>query len=346
MKKFLASAFSREKFIKITLPVLLVIVLVIIGFFSLNKQPKNLTEAQAKTKAEKFINDFLMQSGTKATIKEVTQEYGLYKLKVDIVSDVVESYMSKDGKLFFPQALDIDQITASKNATSTTGATSATADTATAGGQSGQVTTQTNKPSIELFVMSYCPYGTQIEKGILPVLAALGNKIDFQLKFVSYSMHGPKELAENLNQYCIEKNQPDKLPDYLKCFLTAGDSASCVTSVGINKSKMDTCVAATDKQYKVTANANNNVNYQGSYPSFPIYSADNQKYNVAGSPTLVINGQQVESGRDSASLLKTVCSAFNKQPNECQLALSTASPSPGFGSGTTASGSTAAGCGQ
>lgn len=345
MKKFLKSLFSREKFIKITLSVLLVIALVTIGLFLFNKQPKNLTETQIKTKAEKFVNDFLMQSGTKATLKEVTKEYGLYKLKIDIVNDVVESYMTKDGKLFFPQALDIDQISASKNAAGAAN-TNATANTATAGNQSGQVAVKKDKPSVELFVMSYCPYGTQIEKGILPVLSTLGNKIDFQLKFVNYSMHGQKELAENLNQYCIEKNQPQKLQDYLKCFLQADDSASCLTSVGINKNEMDSCVAATDKQYKVTENANNNVNYQGSYPSFPIYQADNQKYNVTGSPTLVINGQQVKSSRDSASLLKTVCSSFNNQPQECQVTLSTASPAPGFGSSTTAGGSAAAGCGQ
>lgn len=342
MKKFLKGMFGREKFIKITLPILLVIALVVIGLFSFHKQPRNLSADQAKAKAEKFVNDFLMQSGTKATVKEVTEEYGLYKLKVDIVSDVVESYISKDGKLFFPQALDIDQIAASKNAA--TGSNNS--NTAATGSQSGTVTTKKDKPSVELFVMSYCPYGTQIEKGILPVLSTLGKKIDFQLKFVNYAMHGQKELTENLNQYCINKNQPDKLQDYLKCFLQAGDSASCVSSVGINKGKLDSCVASADKQYKITENANNNVDYKGSYPSFPIYQADNQKYNVAGSPTLIINGQQAESGRDSESLLKTICTAFNEQPKECQVALSTASPAPGFGSATTSGGSAAAGCGQ
>jgi len=49
--------------------------------------------------------------------------------------------------------------------------------------------------------MSYCPYGTQIEKGILPVINALGNKIKFSLKFVDYAMHGKKEIDENSRQY-------------------------------------------------------------------------------------------------------------------------------------------------
>jgi lipopolysaccharide export system protein LptC len=337
MKKIIQKVFGRENFLRLTLPIILVIALIIIGLFSFQKpKTKTLTVADATTRAETFVNKYLMQSGTKATIKSITEEYGLYKLNIDIVSSVVTSYMTKDGKLFFPQAMDIDQVSNSAANSTPSNGTQASAT----------VTSKNSKPTIELFVMSYCPYGTQIEKGILPALAALGNKVNFELKFVDYSMHGQKELTENLTQYCIRKNEPQKLSAYLTCFLQASDSASCVTSTGLNKSNLTSCVAASDSQYKVTENSNNKVNYQGTYPSFPIDQADNTKYNVAGSPTLVINGQQIESSRDSASLLKTICSAFTTQPKECQTSLSSAAPAPGFGSGTAASGSAAAGCGQ
>ena len=340
MKKFIKSMFSRERFSRVTLPIILVIILVVIGLFTFQKPVKSLSVDEAKTRAEKFINGYLMQGGNKATVKEVTTEYGLYKLKVDIVSDVIESYLTKDGKIFFPQAIDIDK-------TSNTPAAGAANNAAAGNTPAATVTKKSDKPVIELFVMSYCPYGTQIEKGMLPVIAALGNKIDFELKFCNYAMHGQKELAENLNQYCIQKEQPAKFDAYLKCFLEASDSAGCVTSTGVNKSGLDSCVAKTDAQYKVMANFNNNVGFQGQFPGFDVYKADNLKYNVGGSPTLIINGQEISTGRDSASLLKTICSAFNNEPKECQTTLSSASPAPGFGSGTQASGSgAAAGCGQ
>jgi len=333
MKKALKALFTREKFLRVTLPIVLVIILAVIGYLSFDKPTKNLSADEAKTKAEQFINDFLMQSGNKATIQEVTTEYGLFKLKIDIVTQVVESYLSKDGKLFFPQALNVDELAATKNGDNTE---------APAGEvQAGTVSVKTAKPTVELFVMSYCPYGTQIEKGILPVIKALGNKIDFELKFCSYIMHGDKEIAENLTQYCIQKEQGDKLNTYLECFLTASDSTGCLDKAGVNKTKLNSCVAKTDAQYKVNENSKNKVGYQGSFPGFDVYKADNDKYNVGGSPTLVINGQDVQSGRDSASLLKTICSAFTTAPKECEIELSSASPAPGFGTGTDTSGAAA-----
>lgn len=341
MKKALKKLFSKEIFMRIVLPIILVIALIIIGLFSFHKPgAKNLSPDEAKTKAEAFVNSYLMQSGSKATIKEVTTEYGLYKLKIDIVSDVVESYLSKDGKLFFPQALNIEEIT--KKAAGSAGANTAAAQNAA---PAATVSVKSDKPTVELFVMSYCPYGTQIEKGLLPVLAALGNKIDFKLEFCSYSMHGQKELNENLTQYCIQKEQNSKFDSYLTCFLSSSDSASCLTSAKVDKTKLASCVSKTDNAYKVTSNFTGKVGYQGNYPGFDVDKAANDKYNVGGSPTLIINGQEISSARDSASLLKTICSAFNNQPKECAAVLSSVSPSAGFGSGTTAN-TAAAGCAQ
>jgi len=347
--KTIASILKQKKtWITLLVIAVVLVVLALITVSSLKKDDngavkpgKTLSIEAAKAKAEVFINKFLMQSGSKATIKEITSEYGLYKIKIDITSDVVESYLTKDGKFFFPQALDIDQISAAK-----TGTDAATASTPTAAAPSATVTKKSDKPVVELFVMSYCPYGTQIEKGMLPVAKTLGNKIDFQIKFCNYAMHGEKELKENLLQYCIQKDQPTKFDAYLTCFLNASDSASCLASSGVDQTSANSCVTKTDTEFKVMANFTNNVGFQGSYPSFDVQKADNLKYNVGGSPTLIINGEEIQSGRDSASLLKTICSAFNTPPAECSTTLSSAAPAAGFGSGAATTGTAAAGCAQ
>ena len=122
---------------------------------------------------------------------------------------------------------------------------------------------------------------------------------------------------------------------YLKCFLGAGDGAACLTQTKIDTAKLNTCVDKTDKQFKVNENFANNVGFKGSYPAFDVFKDDNAKYNVGGSPTLIINGVESSSNRDSASLLSTICSAFTDTPSECQTELSSATPAPGFGTGTT-----------
>ena len=345
MKK-LASLLKQKK--NWTALLVIVVVLVVLGLItvsslkkddsksSVNKPGKTINSETAKNMAEEFVNNFLMQGGGKATIKEITTEYGLYKLKIDITSDVVESYLTKDGKFFFPQALNVDEISAAKNGANDNGAEQAA--------PSASVTNKSAKPVVELFVMSHCPYGTQMEKGMLPVIETLGNKIDFQLKFNSYAMHGEKELKEQLSQYCIMKEQGSKFNTYLKCFLEASDSASCLSKAGVNKGSLDSCVSKTDKAFKVMDNFTNKVGYQGSFPGFDIYKDDNTKYSVGGSPTLIINGEDIQSGRDSASILATICSAFEKAPKECETELSSASPAAGFGTGAASAGAADASC--
>jgi len=328
---------------KIIAVALLVIALGGFAYYKLIWSKHNLTEAQAKAKVESFINDNLMQGGAKANIASVVKENGMFKVMVEIGEGAqkqeITSYLSTDGSKFFPSVMDIAE-TEKQMAGQKEAAAKPAAEVP-----------KTDKPTVELFVMSYCPYGTQIEKGILPVLNTLGSKINYKMKFVSYAMHDKKELDENLRQYCIQKNQPAKLSAYLTCFLKKGEGteASCMTSSGVASATVATCMKQADTQFNVTKNFEDKSTYQGTFPPFDVDKADNEKYGVKGSPTLVINGVEASSaGRDSKSLLKTICSGFKTEPKECATELSAAAPAPGFGEGTvqgTAAGSDAA-CGS
>ncbi|MDD2353893.1 MAG: hypothetical protein PHX76_00740 [Patescibacteria group bacterium] len=331
MKKKIKDLSQSGVFTRIVLPIILVVILAIIGWNNFKKPTaKNLSAAEIKTHAEEFINAYLMAPDSKATIKEVIDEYGLYKLNVDIVSDVIESYITKDGKLFFPQAFNVEEMQG---------------DVAAGGQEVAPVEVpKTAKPNVEVFVMSHCPYGTQIEKGILPVAKALGDKIDFEIKFVDYAMHGEVELDEQLVQYCIQEEQNDKFFPYLDCFLLSGETSSCLAEANIDQTALDSCVTKTDNEFKVKENFVNNVGFSGTFPGFDVHKADNQKYGVAGSPTLVINETVVQSARDPQSLLTTICGAFENAPEECSETLPSASPAPGFGAGTSATASATAAC--
>ncbi len=332
---------------KVIAIVLLVVALGGFAYYKLVWQKHNLTDDQAKTKVADFINNNLMQGGAKADITSVAKENGMFKVVVSIGTGAqkqeITSYLSSDGSKFFPSVMDIAKIEADKTNTPT--------DKASADAKPQAEIPKTDKPTVELFVMSYCPYGTQIEKGILPVITTLGSKINYTLKFVSYAMHDKKELDENLRQYCIQKNQPAKLNAYLVCFLKKGQGteADCMKTTGIAAATVTTCMTQADKQFNVTKNYEDKSTYQGNFPLFEVNKADNDKYGVKGSPALVINGVEASAaGRDSASLLKTICSGFKTAPKECSTTLSATAPAPGFGEGAAPASGAASGaaCGN
>jgi len=303
-------------------------ILLILGSYaySYKKKAAENDVVAIRENAEKFIKENLVPPGTDLKLSDFTKEGNLYKLNIAVGSQNIVAYLTEDGKKFFPQVIDMDK----------------KSDLAGAPGGAkafAEATVKKDVPEVELFVMSRCPFGVQAEKGILPVVEKMGSKINFKVRFVSYTLHGKPEFDDNLNQYCIQKEEPNKFNDYLGCFAKEGDFAKCATSTKINKDKITACISSTDKQFKLTEN----FSASGQTSPFNIDKELNDKYGVKGSPTLIVNGQTLNAGRDSASLMKTICSGFTNQPEECKATLSADTPTPGFGTGSSAAASPSAG---
>jgi len=300
------------------------------GFDSLSSG--GLTKEEAAVKTISFVNTNLLQGESVAKLGAVTEEKGLYNVKLSVSGQEFNSFITKDGELFFPQGIEMSTTVSPQVNTPTQPET--------------PDVVKSDKPKVELFVMSHCPYGTQAEKGILPIVNLLGDKIDFDLRFVSYAMHGQTELDEQMNQVCIKNEQSDKFNDYLSCFLEDGDGESCLTEVEISKSMLTTCVASLDEEYKITENFEDQSTWlSGRYPLFDVDKTLNEQYGVRGSPTLVINGEQVSAARSPAAYLGAICAAFNVAPEECtdSTGVSSETYAPGFGYEVGAA--TAASCG-
>lgn len=298
---------------------ILSILLIISVFTGFNPFQSGISKEEAASRALNVINTNLLQGQAVASLEGVEEQGDVYLMKISVSGREIEGYITKDGKLFFPQGISLTEEALAE---------------ASASDDSPQAVevTKSDKPKVELFIMSQCPYGTQIEKGILPVAYLLGDKIDFSIKFVSYAMHGEPEIKEQLNQHCIEKEQNIKFLDYLECFLEDGNGERCIAEVGIDKQKMDACIVKADQEFSVMKNLADQSSWlSGRYPQFNIHKKENELYGVQGSPTLIINGEIVSTGRDSVSLLNAVCSAFNTLPEECNSELDATAPSPGFG---------------
>jgi len=208
-------------------------------------------------------------------------------------------------------------------------------DTAAAAAQTEALTdiAKTDRPIVELFVMSHCPFGTQAEKAIIPAIDELGSDVDFRLMFVDYAMHGAIEVNEQLQQYAISEKYPDKLIPYLKEFLVAGDSDAALVAVDLTKDDLAGTVAAADAKFEITKNLEDKSLWMSErYPHFNIHDAEGDKYAVRGSPTLVVNGKVIEgAARTPAAMLETICSGFDSPVEACSALLSTTTPSGGFG---------------
>ncbi|MFC1690607.1 hypothetical protein ACFL0W_00375 [Nanoarchaeota archaeon] len=306
------------------------------GFSSLTE--KELSSEDAKNKVVDYVNTNLLQPGNSASIKSITEEGELYKAELEVNGQTFTSYITKDGKFLFPQGIDLNEPVEPPEQPAE--AQQAPADVP-----------KSDKPVVELFVMTHCPFGTQAEKGMLPVAKLLGDKIDFSIKFVDYAMHGKRELDEQLVHYCVQEEQPEKYNDFLFCFLsgTSGtdeESIACREKVGIDEDKLQACVKATDEEFKVTELFGDKSTWSGGrYPQFNVHKDLNDKYGVQGSPSLIINGVQSNAGRSPSSYLAGICNSFNEQPEECNEEVPSASPSPGFGLGSSGDTDIAAACG-
>lgn len=282
--------------ISVILAVIAIILLVLIFY-----KPGTVSGTAAGDNVVKFAQ----AQGLQASVLGVVDKGAFYEVNLSMNNQRFPVYVTKDGKNMATGLIPLTVDNTNNNTNTNT--------------QTPQEVPKSDKPKVELFVMSYCPYGLQAENGIVPAIEALKGKVDFTVKFVSYAMHGKKEIDENTRQYCIQKDQNNKFLTYLKCFLKDQSSYDkCLTEAKIDKTKLTSCIATADKQFNITANFDNKDSWlNGNYPMYNVDLTLNNKYGVQGSPTLVINSVQADSARDSNSYLKTICGAFNTSPSEC-----------------------------
>jgi len=270
---------------------------------------KAITQEEAKTKIEKFINENLMSEGTQATIKEVSLEGDLYKVLVDIGNgQIITSYLTKDGQKFFPQVMNIQEIEKQK------------AEAKKQEEEASKPAPKSDKPEVDLYVMSFCPYGNKAEDTLKPVYNLLKDKVNFNFHYIVaveggniQSLHGQKEVDQNEREACVLKNYGK---DAWMNFVTyvnskCGSDGSCweagAKSLSIDTAKISACVSS-DGLALMKENAD-----------------ASSMAGANGSPTLVINGKTTKTVYqygNSEAYKKAICDAFNTAPAECSAPLS------------------------
>ena len=285
------------------------------AFFSKSAGPE--VQAQA---AIGFIRANLIGEGDSISLINVSEESGVYRIATAYTSSAGENrtlyvFATKNGKLFFPAGYQIPSAGSTGAPSSVSPAPAVT--TASAATTCSGVVKQED-PILEAFVVSYCPYGRQMQalianiSGNLPLLSA-----HIKVRYIGeisngtvQSMHGPTEAAENLRQICIREEQPDLYWKYVSCFLNSPSSDVCVKSSGVNTAKLAGC----------TSDATRGLRY--AQADFNL----SDSYGVRGSPTLILNGVTVSEfdfgGRTPEAVKSLLCCGFTTQPGACATTLS------------------------
>jgi len=279
-----------------------------------------------------YINENLVAKGVVASLVDVVEENGLYKFRLKINEQEFISYVTKDGKILFPEeGINLEE----KPATTT--------PTEEPKKLTCEDLQKTDKPLLEAFVVSQCPYGLQMQRILSEIVKNIPSLAEnMKVKYIGAvvgdkitSMHGDEEAQENLRQICIREEQGDKYWSYIDCHIKKGEVDGCLTAAGIDEAKLSNCMTDSSKGLKY---AKEDFDAQ-------------EKYNVTGSPTLILDEEQVSEfdfgGRTAQAVKTLLCCGFKTEPGTCSQKLTEDSAATGFSETySQSSGSSGGSCGE
>lgn len=267
-----------------------------------------------------YVNANLVQEGTSAELVSVKETSGLYEVTVRYRGSEIPLHVTKDCSLLFPSSYTLEP----SAACDTQAGTCTTPAARTTAAPAGPV--RSARPSVELYVMSFCPYGVQMENVMEPVVRLLRDSTDIRVRYIAtvqgesiataQSLHGNAEAVEDARQLCIAKYAPGTYWDYLVAFNArcypawndAGTLAACQNNVtvssGISPDTINRCAAGSEGLQMLRADQS--------------ASATNR---ATASPTLFINGQRYSGARTPEALKQAICDHFNTPPAACSTQL-------------------------
>lgn len=168
--------------------------------------------------------------------------------------------------------------------------------------------------TLEMYVMSQCPYGVQVVNAVAPVKEQLGAGLNLKIGYIGngsagnfQSLHGPGEVKGDIAQLCAAKYSPDKYLAMIVCQNKnprAVDTnwKECAGEAGVDAAKLETCINGDEGAQLLTA-------------AF----AEATAKGAQGSPTMFLNGKPYQGGRKTRDFLKASCQEMGAgAPQPCK----------------------------
>lgn len=161
---------------------------------------------EAIQKISEFLHEEMAEEDVAIELLSIEEEHNLYKLKLKIGEQYFLSYLTKDGKLLFPSVINLDPPTE-------------------------RTLTQSDNPSIDLFVTALSPVASMAERNIFKAIEPFEGKIDFNIHYIVLpelgeekcldedqkycSERGLSELNQTMRELCVAKHHPEKLSEFI-----------------------------------------------------------------------------------------------------------------------------------
>ena len=294
--------------------VIILVVILVVGMMQAGQETV-ISPVVCGPKVIAYFNQNLAQQGI-ANLISINESKGLYQLKVDYQSQVITLYTTKDCTLLFNNPVNM-----------VAGPAGLVTPQATPQATKASVTSA--RPTVDLYVMSFCPYGTQAETGMGPVADLLKSKADIRIRYITTvsgttvdsvkSLHGAAEAKEDLRQICINKYYPGQFWSYINTFnqqcypswqnTTALESCqkNTLAALSMDSSKIDSCSQGTEGITLLKADET---------------ASDNN--HAKSSPMVFINGVLYSGSRTSDAYKQAICNSFETAPAECSTVVSSA----------------------
>jgi protein-disulfide isomerase len=243
--------------------------------------------------------------------KDVSGVYQ-FTLKFSDYDTEFTSSITKDGKLFFVEAIEVAELLQENAA--------AGQDTTAAAAASCESVTKTDNPVLTAYVSSDCSHCKNAEKAMtsaitqVPDLASkitlrYAGTIDSSGAIISF-LGSDTAGQENLRQACIQAEQHDVFWPYVACMSDGGTTESCSATAKVNLNQVNACMADDSR-------------------GLAIIKADIDAANahsISGTPSFFLNDEQSVSdvdfgGRVADSYKQIVCCGSNTPADFCATTL-------------------------
>ncbi len=174
---------------------------------------------------------------------------------------------------------------------------------------------ETAHVTVELFIMSQCPYCSGVMKSFAELEQSLGAVMDLQLDFIAKHnedgsfdcLHGASECDGNMIMLCARENDPPHALALAACMTEdfkniPGNWTACASQVGLDPEPVQACIDAGDGARLLKQSLEHS-----------------QERKAHGSPTIILDGLPYKGGRTAPAIAHAICQLLDEEdrPDAC-----------------------------